>query len=108
MQRLKVVLASITLMAMAIFGLYACGGETPTATPIPPTATVAPPPPTATTAVAPTDTTAPALPTATSVTAEQGTSGTGTSGTGTSGTVSGPAGDLLSKSQAAMRDVKTF
>src|SRR5689334_17762879 len=89
---LRKYLAIFVLGAIALIGLYACGGEAPTATPLPPTATPAPPPPT--------DTPVPPAATAASNTGNSGSSGS------TSG-ASGPAADLINKSVQAMSNVNT-
>src|SRR5436853_312071 len=89
------------LAAVAVPGLYGCGGSEPTATPLPPTATTAPP----------TDTPAPpAAAPDTPTTMAAGSSATGSGGTtgGATGALTGPAADLLTKSQASMKSVKSF
>lgn len=83
------------LLVVAVFGLYGCGGSDPTATPPPPTA-------------APTDTVAPATPTSEAATATVASTGTGDTGGAMGGALSGPVGDLLNKSQAAMKKVTSF
>jgi len=77
----KAIILTLVIMALSLVGLYACGGESPTATPIPPTVT--PVPPTPTTAPATPTTAAAAVATATTASTSGGTSGT--SGTGSSG-----------------------
>jgi hypothetical protein len=42
----KAIVLTLVIMALSLFGLYACGGETPTATPVPPSPTPVPPSPT--------------------------------------------------------------
>ena len=66
---IKKYLAIVLLAAIGATGLYGCGGESPTATPLPPTATTAPP----------TDTPAPPSPT---TAAETGSGGSGTTAGG--------------------------
>ncbi|MFL5733116.1 MAG: LppX_LprAFG lipoprotein [Chloroflexia bacterium] len=87
---LRKYLAIVVLGALALTGLYACGGETPPATPVPPTATPAPPPPTDTAV----------LPSPTMAAANSGSSGSTTG-------ASGPAVDLVKQSTQAMNDIKT-
>ena len=79
--------AAMAIGLMMLPGLAACGGETPTATPIAPTAT---------TAVAPTATTA-AVATATKPAAATATTGTAATATtsGTSGSQTGTATDTM-------------
>lgn len=43
MNRTRSLIVTVAIMALSLVGLYACGGDNPTATPPPPTATPAPP-----------------------------------------------------------------
>lgn len=43
MKQTKAIVLTLVIMALSLFGLYACGGENPTPTPVPPTATPVPP-----------------------------------------------------------------
>src|SRR5205823_5816641 len=96
----KAMVLTLVIMVLALFGLYACGGETPTATPVPPTATAVPP--TATTAPA-TPTTAAAAPTDTAVTAAVATATTSsTSGNGGNNA----SADDIAAIQAALASAK--
>ena len=96
MKQTKAIVLTLVIMALSLVGLYACGGESPTATPIPPTVT--PVPPTPTTAPATPTTAAAAVATATTAS----TSGTGgTSGTGSSG------GNVSSDDQALIQSAVT-
>jgi LppX_LprAFG lipoprotein len=98
-KRIKHAITLASLVAISAIGLFGCGGETPTATAIPPTATTMVEAPTATTAavVAPTSTTAQAESTAT------------TASTGNTGGISGgSAADILRNSSKAMQGVKSF
>ncbi|MDQ6694150.1 MAG: LppX_LprAFG lipoprotein [Chloroflexota bacterium] len=101
MTRMKNLLALMLMVCAATVALYACGGESPTATAIPATVTAVPP-----TAVPPSPTTAALPTTATGGSTSSATSGT-TSSTG-GGTLTGPAADLLNKAQVAMRDLKSY
>ncbi len=83
MNKIKQYAATVALLGATSLGLAACGGETPTPTPLPPTPTTAPP--TATTAPLPTNTVASA-----------------NTGSG------GPAMDLLNQSQTAMKGIKSY
>lgn len=111
MYKTRKAMALMMLVALGVFGLYGCGGETPTNTPLPPTVTIAA---TATTAPA-TATTVMQLPTATtameqptSMSAQPTTTAGGNTGGGTGGANSGAAMDLLSKSTQAMKNVKSY
>lgn len=90
------------LAAVAVPGLYGCGASDPTPTAIPATETTAPPTDTPMAVIAATATSAPAPTEATG-----GSGSTGTTGGG-AGTLTGPAADLLTKSQTSMKTVKSF
>ncbi len=92
MKRFKHAITLATLVAVSVIGLYGCGGDTSTATPVAPTATTA-------AAAAPTDTAVvQAAPTATTAT---------TSGNG-GGNKSGDAMSLLRQSGTAMKGIKSY
>lgn len=98
MSKLRNIIVIGLLAAVTVLGLYGCGGSEPTATPlVVPTDTVALP--TETPMQAPATSAAPEA-----TTANSGTTDTG----GATGTLTGPAADLLNKSQAAMKTVKSF
>jgi len=98
MKRLRHAITLASLVAVSIVGLYGCGGESPTATTIAPTATTAVEVATATTAAmeAPTATTA--------TTTSDATATTGTTSSGGSGS----AVDMLKSSGEAMKSVKSY
>jgi len=108
MKRLRHAITLACLVAVSALGLYGCGGESPTATTVAPTATTAVEAPTATTAgEAPTSTTAVEAPTATTAsTTGEATATTATTSGGGSG--SGSATDLLKTSGEAMKSVKSY
>jgi outer membrane lipoprotein-sorting protein len=114
LKKLKQMITLVALVAISAISLYACGGDTSTATPVKPTATVAvAAAPTNTTAAvaaptdttaavaAPTDTTAPAAGEPTATTAS-------TSGNGGGGGNSSDAMSLLQQSSTAMKGVKSY
>src|SRR5205823_5183008 len=96
MNKLRNVVVGLLLLAVTVPGLYGCGGTEATPTPIPPTDTVAPP----------TDTPAPPPPTTAPSSAT--TPSSSSTGGGATGGLTGPAADLLTKSQAAMKGVTSL
>ncbi len=83
MKQTKAIVLTFVIMVLALFGLYACGGDTSTPTPVPPTVTVAPP----------TATTAPATPTTAAVVVPTDTTVSTAAGTATTSSTSGNSGD---------------
>ncbi len=105
MNKVKRVIGLLCLAALFAIGLYGCGGDNPTATPLQPTATTAAAPTSTTAAVAvPTDTTAPvAAPTDTTAAASQPTAAPSGGGGNSS-----DAASLLQQSGTAMKSVKSY
>jgi hypothetical protein len=102
----KAIIMTIVIMAIALVGLYACGGDAPTATPVPPTATAVPPSPTA----------APATPTTAAAPATSTTSGsalataTTSSGGGSNGSGNASADEVAAIQEAltSAKDLKSY
>jgi LppX/LprAFG-like lipoprotein len=91
----------LVLLSMLLGLLAACGGETPTNTPVPPPPTNTPAPPTNTPVPPPTNTTAPAA-------AATGTPAAGNSGTG-SGSEASPADlALITEALTATQQLKSY
>jgi outer membrane lipoprotein-sorting protein len=100
MDKVKKVIGLVCLAVLFAIGLYGCGGDNSTATPLQPTATTA-------AVAAPTNTTAPvAAPTDTTAAASEPTATTATTSGG--GGNSGDAASLLQQSSTAMKSVKSY
>lgn len=110
LSKIKTGMLTTLLVGLGALGLAGCGGDTPTATPVAaPTATTAMAEPTATEAMMAEPTATAAMmeePTATMGASDEPTATTGTSGSTGSG--DSAATDLLTKSAAAMKAVKTY
>jgi len=111
LSKIKTGMLTTLLVGLGALGLAGCGGDSPTATPVaaPTATTAAMAEPTATAAMMEEPTATAAMmeePTATAAMMEEPTATTGT--TGSTGSGDSAATDLLTKSAAAMKAVKTY